>query len=212
MGSFQYRTHPMPGRCFLISPPRNRLLQPSSAFSPLPQDLEISTGYRALIPAFPSDRWPFTPTPQRIPFSLPLPDSLSREFHFLLSLNKGGGALAGTYREFLSGTQGISGDLGDQEVLVSALPLPQFSRLLGSVELHPSPFYSALPPFRGTQGPALRTCAQGAEKEPHEDDRAPARGGRAGAQPPPEKPPDQRRHLAGLGASGPRVPSQVPGG
>ena len=88
--------------------------------------------------------WSFTPTPQTVPFSLRLPGSLSREFHFLLSLNKGGGALSGTNRDFFSlWHTGISGDLGDQEVLVSALPLPQLSCLSGAVELQASPFYSA---------------------------------------------------------------------
>lgn len=84
--------------------------------------------------------------------------------------------------------------------------LPQ-SCLLGGVELHPSPFYSARPPFRGSRGPALRTCAQGAEEKPHEDDRTPARGGRMGAQNPAATA-GRRRHRCGLGASRPRSRSR----
>ena len=162
-------------------------------------------------PPFSVIGWSFIPTPQRVPFSLRLPGSQSREFHFLLSLNKGGGALSGTNREFFSPWRtGISGDLGDQ-VLVSALPLPQFSCLPGAAELQASPFYSALPASRSTRVPALRTCAQGAQKKPHEDHRAPAQGTRAGLQSPGERA-GQRRHRGRLGASRPRVPSQVPGG
>lgn len=50
------------------------------------------------------------------------------------------------------GTQ-ISRDPGDPEILVSALPLPQLSSPLGCVELHPSPFYSAVPPLRRPEAP-----------------------------------------------------------
>lgn len=67
MGNFQYRTHTTPGRCFLISPPRNRPIQPSSAFSLLPQDSEIPTCYRVLIPGFLSDRGVLHPYPTKGP-------------------------------------------------------------------------------------------------------------------------------------------------
>lgn len=99
VGNFQYRTHPRPGHCFLISPSRNRLIQPSSVLSPLPHHLEVSACYQVLIPVIGRS---LSPTPQRVPFSLPLPGSPSREFHFLLSMSKGGGALSGMNREFLS--------------------------------------------------------------------------------------------------------------
>lgn len=71
--------------------------------------------------------------------------------------------------------------------------------------LHPSP--SAVPSRR----PALPTCAQGAEKEAPEDDRAPAPRGRPGAHPPGE-PAGHWRHRGRLGAPGPRVPYLVPRG
>lgn len=115
---------------------RKRRIQPSCVRSPLPQGLETLRCAQVPILALPSARgWgggSSVPTPQRVPFSSPLQGSRSGEFHFLLSPNKGGGALPDPKEQLLSLRHPkISRDPRDQQIPASARPLPQPSCPLG---------------------------------------------------------------------------------
>lgn len=90
------------GRCFLISTSRKRLVQPLSARAPLPQDLEISECAQVPIPAFSSDPVVLHLCPTKSPILRAAPEFAVPEFHFLLSLNKGGGLQPTLMGEFPS--------------------------------------------------------------------------------------------------------------
>lgn len=89
-------------RCFLISTSRKCLIQPLSARAPLPQHLEISECAQVSILAFSRDRVVLHLCPTKSPILLGAPEFAVPEFHFLLSLNKGGGPLPTLMGEFPS--------------------------------------------------------------------------------------------------------------